>query len=59
MQSEHPVVLIAERDPSVRELQRYFLGEAGYTVEFVDDGVAALERAQRIPPTPRARRSTC
>jgi CheY-like chemotaxis protein len=49
MQNQHPeprVILIAERDHNVRELQRYFLGEAGFYVEFVDDGQAAYDRAQ-------------
>ncbi len=54
MPSQHPdtrTLLIAERDQNVRELQQYFLGEAGFAVEFVDDGQAALERAQLIRPT--------
>jgi CheY-like chemotaxis protein len=46
MQSEPGVVLIAERDPSVRELQRFFLDRAGYSVDFADDGVSALQRAK-------------
>ena len=53
MQSQHPdtrTLLIAERDPSVRELQQYFLEKAGFSVEFVDDGHAALERARLIRP---------
>ena len=53
MQHEHPeprLVLIAERDHTVRELQKFFLEEAGFTVEFVDDGLAALTRAQANPP---------
>jgi CheY-like chemotaxis protein len=45
-----PVVLIAERDHKVRELQDYFLGKAGFRVDFADDGVVALERAQEIRP---------
>jgi CheY-like chemotaxis protein len=45
------VILIAERDQNVRALQRYFLEKADLTVEFVDDGEAALERAQSILPT--------
>ncbi len=50
--SFHPrVILIAERDQNVRALQRYFLEKADLTVEFVDDGEAALERAQSILPT--------
>lgn len=53
MRSQHPdtgVLLIAERDHNVRELQRHFLGKAGFAVEFVDDGQAALERAQLTRP---------
>jgi CheY-like chemotaxis protein len=53
MQSAHPenrVVLIAERDQNVRELQQFFLERAGFAVEFVDDGEAALERARLAPP---------
>lgn len=45
------VVLIAERDENVRELQRYFLGKAGFGVEFADDGHAALERARLTLPS--------
>lgn len=44
------LVLIAERDRSVRELQRLFLERAGLAVEFADDGLAALERARHAPP---------
>lgn len=47
---EPPVVLIAERDQNVRELQSYFLGNAGLAVEFADDGQAALERARAARP---------
>lgn len=44
------VILIAERDQTVRELQEYFLGKAGFTVEFADDGEAALQCAREIRP---------
>lgn len=44
------VVLIAERDQQVRALQRVFLERAGLAVEFADDGLAALGRAQVAPP---------
>jgi two-component system response regulator MprA len=44
------MILIAERDQNVRELQQFFLDGAGYTVEFADDGEAALERARTAPP---------
>lgn len=54
MQDQHPercVLLIAERDPSVRELQRHFLEQAGYALDFADDGEAALERAREARPS--------
>jgi CheY-like chemotaxis protein len=44
------IILVVERDPHVRELETYFLNEAGYAVEFTDDGPAALERAQQLRP---------
>ena len=44
------VVLIAERDRIVRELQKQFIEDAGHAVEFVDDGEAALARAQELRP---------
>jgi CheY-like chemotaxis protein len=53
MRSEHPggrTVLIAERDQNVRELQRFFLEKAGFSVDFADDGEAALERARLTLP---------
>jgi CheY-like chemotaxis protein len=51
MRTQHPgMILIAERDQTVRKLQGHFLGQAGYMVDFVDDGEAALERARVQPP---------
>lgn len=53
MQSPHPgsrVILIAERDQQVRKLQQYFLAQAGFGVEFADDGESALERARLLMP---------
>ena len=53
MQSPHPqtgVILIAERDRQVRKLQQHFLAEAGFAVEFADDGESALERARLCSP---------
>lgn len=47
---EARLILIAERDRTVRELQTHFLAEAGFGVEFVDDGEAALERARASCP---------
>ena len=42
-------ILIAERDQTVRDLQKYFLEKAGFAVTFVDDGQSALERALTRP----------
>ena len=53
MQGQHPgtrMILVAERDRTVRELQRYFLEIEGFAVEFADDGEAALERARALRP---------
>ena len=44
------IILVVERDPAVRELESYFLNEAGFAVEFAADGIAALETARRIRP---------
>lgn len=38
-------ILIAERDRNVRDLQSYALDAAGFDVEFVEDGEAALAYA--------------
>ena len=49
MQSQHPgnpLILIAESDQQVRNLQQYFLEKAGLNVEFTHDGESALERAR-------------
>jgi CheY-like chemotaxis protein len=48
--TERALILVVERDPNIRELEQYFLEEAGYTVEFADDGLAALERARSLHP---------
>lgn len=44
------IILVVERDPHVRELESYFLNEAGYAVDFASDGVGALERARELLP---------
>lgn len=46
----HAIILVVERDPHVRELESYFLEEAGYSVEFAEDGLAALELARELHP---------
>jgi CheY-like chemotaxis protein len=44
------LVLVAERDKNVRDLQTLFLNRGGYGVEFVDDGEMALDYARRMAP---------
>jgi CheY-like chemotaxis protein len=44
------LVLVMERDPHTKRLERFFLEQAGYRVEFVDDGVQGLERARVLLP---------
>jgi CheY-like chemotaxis protein len=48
--SRQGVILIAERDENVRQLQRFFLERAGCAVSFCDDGVAALDAARSSHP---------
>ena len=44
------IILVVERDPHVRDLETFFLNEAGFGVEFATDGAAALEMAREIKP---------
>jgi len=44
------LILVVERDPHIRELESYFLNEAGFAVDFAADGIAALERARELQP---------
>ena len=44
------LILVVERNPAVQRLERYFLEQAGYSVEFANDGMRALERAQELRP---------
>jgi CheY-like chemotaxis protein len=44
------IVLIAERDRVVRDLESYALERAGFRVEFADDGQEALLRIQLSLP---------
>ncbi len=47
---QRALVLVVERNPVVQQLERYFLQQAGYTVEFASDGQDALERARELRP---------
>jgi len=44
------LILVVERDPHVRALERFFLEEAGFAVDFAVDGHAALDRARSARP---------
>lgn len=44
------LILVVERDPHIKKLEQFFLEEAGYRVEFADDGVHGLERARALIP---------
>ena len=50
LRPEPRMILIAERDQIVRELQLHFLSAAGFSVDFVDDGQAALDRVSVSKP---------
>jgi len=47
---QRALILVVERNPVVQRLERYFLEQAGYTVEFAADGRSALERARELRP---------
>jgi CheY-like chemotaxis protein len=49
--SQRALILVVERNPAVQRLERYFLEQAGYTVEFATDGKSALERARELRPS--------
>lgn len=44
------LILVVEQDPQMRRLERYFLEQAGFTVEFATDGNQGLEAARRLLP---------
>lgn len=44
------LILVVERNPAVQRLERFFLEQAGYKVEFASDGISALKRAQELRP---------
>jgi len=44
------LILVVERNPIVQRLEKYFLEQAGYTVEFAADGEAALAQARELRP---------
>jgi len=48
--TQRALILVVERNPAVQRLERYFLEQAGYVVEFASDGLIALERARELKP---------
>jgi CheY-like chemotaxis protein len=48
--AKRALILVVERNPAVQRLERFFLEQAGYSVEFARDGAAALVRAQELRP---------
>lgn len=49
-QHQRALILVVERNPAVQRLERYFLEQAGFSVEFAGDGLTALKRAQELRP---------
>jgi two-component system alkaline phosphatase synthesis response regulator PhoP len=48
--SDKALILVVERNPLVQRLEKYFLEQAGYAVEFAGDGMLALTKAQALKP---------
>lgn len=44
------LILVVELNPIVQRLERYFLEQAGFSVEFASDGLAALARVRELRP---------
>ncbi len=48
--SSSALILVVERNTAVQRLERFFLEQAGYQVEFVNDGLMALARTKELCP---------
>jgi len=48
--ADKALILVVERDPHIKKLERFFLEQAGYRIEFADDGLQGLERARVLLP---------
>ena len=48
--NQRALILVVERNPAVQRLERYFLEQAGFTVEFAADGATALQRTIELQP---------
>jgi two-component system response regulator MprA len=49
-EAERVLILVVERDPHVRALERFFLEQAGFVVQFIADGADALDAMRRLHP---------
>jgi len=49
-EARRALILVVERNPAVQKLERFLLEQAGFTVEFANDGEAALLRARELKP---------
>ena len=47
---QRALILVVERNPMVQRLERFFLEQAGFGVEFTEDGLTALARARELKP---------
>jgi CheY-like chemotaxis protein len=47
---QRALIRVVERNPAVQRLEKFFLEQAGYGVEFSSDGVSALARARELRP---------
>jgi DNA-binding response OmpR family regulator len=50
MTPEQTRILVADDDRDIRDLVTFKLGQAGFTVQAVDDGTAALAAIEANPP---------
>ena len=50
MTPEQTRILVADDDPDIRDLVTFKLGQAGYTVQAVDNGTSALAAIEEDPP---------
>ena len=48
--TDNALILVVEPDPHVKKLERFFLEQASFAVEFADSGVQGLERARALKP---------
>lgn len=47
---QRALILVVERNPIVQRLERFFLEQADFSIEFTEDGLTALARTQELKP---------